>query len=195
MNEICVSSFEIPRALCLRLIERFEKKESTEGPAWYVDDYDNAELLHAKLYSMGDCYNIPGLCELALQRLGAHMTTTYDAKVNRDSVDYLMENTSHEDKRVRMEMARLLSTDLEQFGILSHAKDLLDKYPVLKDYLLHGIFHDDVAKGRCWDRIAQSIQPPEYVKKVEATDANEQEDDQVSHGREAYVQIGGTEGA
>jgi hypothetical protein len=195
MNEMCLPPSLILDELGLQLVELFERKESTEGATWYVDDYDNGELIHAQLYRMGDCYDIPGLCELALHRFSKHDETTFDAEVNRDAVHYLMSNTPHEDTKVRMRIVHLLDADLERFDIRSHAKDLLDQHPFLKDYLLHGMFHDDVASEYCWGSIAQSIEPPEHVKKVEVTDTNIQEDDQGSRGREAYVQIGGAAGA
>ena len=112
MNEICLTAGHITEELALQLIEIFEKKDSAVGPAWYNDDYDGGDLIHAKLYRMGDFYHIAGLCELALHRMGSHLTTTFDEKVNREVLHYLMDNTPREDTRVWMDIANLLSADL-----------------------------------------------------------------------------------
>jgi hypothetical protein len=160
MKEIYFDSLSMTHHLSVQLVELLDREGSTEGAAWYVDDYDNGELMHARLYHMGDYYDIPGLCDLALQRLRDHMTTEFDAKVNRDAVHYLMENTPQEDTRIRMAIAGLLKADLEHFGIPSHAKNLLDQYPLLKDSLLNGILHDDVAALYCGGAIARPIKLP-----------------------------------
>jgi hypothetical protein len=69
------------------------------------------KLIHGKLYHLGDYYNIPGLCELALQRFNAK---------RRSSLIH------GEYTGIRMAIASLLKAGLERLGICSQAENLLD---------------------------------------------------------------------
>jgi len=78
------------------LIQLFEKPESNIGLAWYVDNHDDGELIHAKIYELGDKFQVDGLCDLALERALGDRTLTFDVKSRRDAVKYLMDGRINE---------------------------------------------------------------------------------------------------
>lgn len=73
-------------------------KENEEG----CKDYTNVFICHAKLYVLGDTYDIPQLCQLSLHRLHATLKefTLYPSRLNDVSAltRYVFENTRSGDK-------------------------------------------------------------------------------------------------
>jgi hypothetical protein len=78
-----------------RASHRYKKKpESKRGTPWHIDDHDNGELHHVKVCKAGNFYDIGGLSRLALGRVSMPQDITFDPKVGRDVVQYLMMKTN-----------------------------------------------------------------------------------------------------
>jgi hypothetical protein len=132
-----------------QLIELFEHDGSTVGPPWYTHHHDDSETTHAKIFKMADRRKIDGLCELAFTRVFETPEVFLDCTARRDAIDILMKDEMPDQKRRYMQIAKVLYEDLNRFGIRSKATEIIRKYPVLRDYLLHGVFHDQGGRDFC----------------------------------------------
>jgi hypothetical protein len=59
------------------------------------------------------------------------------------------------DTSMCMDVAQALVADTRRFGVRLGAWEIMEEYPVLKDYMLKGLMHDDVWEwnGESWEAL------------------------------------------
>jgi len=141
----------------MHLLDLFESPGSMLGQPWYTDKHDDGELMHAKVWVLGDSFQVDGLRELALKNAFGNHKLTFDSQSRRDAVAYLMDDRVNEleQKNVYMQIARALWNDLRRFGLRSHAWDMVQEYEILKKYIFRGVFHDEAIQNESWLPLAE----------------------------------------
>ena len=134
---------KISSSVADELLRIFEDPEAFTGDAWYIDDHDNGEMIHAKMFKMGDCNEIKGLCGSAAKKLFLGPESSLHANINRDVVDYLMDVTSSASVQndIRLMIGKILAND-HLFGYRQPVVDVLKKHEDLAERILHGMFLD-----------------------------------------------------
>lgn len=113
----------------------FEPRKNKES----CEDYTGVFLCHARLYVLGDIYDIPQLRQLALHRLHATLRefTLYPSRLNDIAVlaKYIFDNTQSHDKireMIVLYYACIIEDVLEQDELTS----LIDEIPELAPILI-----------------------------------------------------------
>lgn len=103
-------------------------EKNTKG----CEDYSGVFLCHAKLYVLGDTYDIPQLCQLSLHRLHATLKdfTLYPSRLDDISVlaRYVFENTRPNDKIQEM-ITLYYACIIEDASKHEGLKSLIDECP------------------------------------------------------------------
>ncbi|KAI3391365.1 hypothetical protein diail_7474 [Diaporthe ilicicola] len=106
----------------------FSARKNTEG----CEDYTGVFLCHAKLYVLGDTYDIPLLKQLSLHRLHATLKdfTLYPSRMNDIAIlaKYVFENTLPEDK-IREMITLYYACMVEDAWKHEGLKSLIDEIP------------------------------------------------------------------
>lgn len=170
LNEVSIPASCIDLVLAENLLAIFEKDGAKDGTPWYIDDYDNGELIYARLYQLGRYLQCRGLSDLALHKLFATREATIDAKVCRDAVNYILEKGDTNIGIVMIAISRAWDTDMDRFGYGSYMKDTMDKYPVLMEYIFHASYHDDAIIGTSWGPLAKPVKAVQVRGEVEETE-------------------------
>ncbi|KAF2439775.1 hypothetical protein P171DRAFT_500463 [Karstenula rhodostoma CBS 690.94] len=108
---------------------------------YYKQDKGSMSLimLHAKMYAMGDKYDIPDLRASAYAQLEVKVLVP----VVYQPVQHLMDNTPASDKKIRDLLSVKIYQDLKLFGMRKEVKNILDKYPELGNYALVKQYDDE----------------------------------------------------
>jgi hypothetical protein len=139
-----VLSDKIDTGYAKTISEIMDDPASLEGDKFYAQDYEDSAPCHAKLYCIGDKYDIPGLQTLALARLKSDISTrSLDDSVVVKSLRILMDNSPDTDRAARMLVAHYLHTDMNRFGIRPCNQSFFEKYPDLYEHYLRHQFGDD----------------------------------------------------
>lgn len=99
--------------------------------------YDNRNIglslfntTNAEMYLMADKYDIPGLRDLAYDKLDSSI----GVPVQPSLVQFLMENTPDTDKKIRHLLGEKIHMDMDLFGVRDEIQEILDYYPELGKY-------------------------------------------------------------
>jgi hypothetical protein len=107
-------------------------------------------MVHAKIYKMADYLGIHELCDLAFNRVFEASEVTFGSQVRREAVGFLMPIIVKEKERRHWQIANALWRDLNRFGFRSHARKIVEDYPVLRECILQATFHDKESRGFHW---------------------------------------------
>jgi hypothetical protein len=136
--------------------------ESTQGTPWYIEDDNTGELLHAKLFVIANYYEIKGPCDLGLYRLFADWNRSFESKEKREAVHFFTQNKTPSDTSMCMAVAQALVADTRRFGVRLGAREIIERYPLLEDYMLKGLMHDEAKEwdGESWVALEAPLLSP-----------------------------------
>jgi hypothetical protein len=139
-----VASEDIRADYIKSISEILEDPTSLEGDKFYAQDYEDSAPCHAKLYCVGDKYDIPSLQKLALDRLRKDIQNrSLDDNVVVKALHVLMDNSPETDQRARMLVVEYLHRDMDRFGIRPCNRSFFERYPDLHEHYLRHQFGDD----------------------------------------------------
>jgi hypothetical protein len=73
-----------------QLLSLVANSANTSGTPWYVDDHDEDEVIHAKIFGLVDYLGMDAVCDLALARIFKNREVAFHAQSRRDALDLLM---------------------------------------------------------------------------------------------------------
>jgi hypothetical protein len=85
-----LSSGPFHNDLLVQLLGTVADLAKTSGTPWYVDDHDEDDVIHAKIFGLADYLGMDGLCDLALVRIFKNREVNFHAQSRRDALDLLM---------------------------------------------------------------------------------------------------------
>lgn len=130
------------------------------GTPWYVNDHDEGEAIHAKVYHSADYMRMDVFCDLALARLFNNREATFGAQSRRDAVDQLMRNVNqNRQKSDYMVIAKALNHDLNRFGVNGPGENILERHKLLREYIWAAAFHENSQwlEHWCFEALEQSL--------------------------------------
>jgi hypothetical protein len=154
-----LSSGPFHNDLLVQLLSTVADSANTSGTPWYVDDHDEGDVIHVKIFGLAEYLGMDALCDLALARIFKNLEVTFHAQSRRDALNLLMPINQNREKTDYMVIAKALRQDWDRFGIIGPAKDVLDNHKVLQHYFWGAAFHDDAySSGEwCFDALKKSL--------------------------------------
>jgi hypothetical protein len=128
------------------LLQIFQDPALHAGDPYFPDEpnYNSEIMTHARLYQIEGYYDVQGMRETVLSKLLAALPLApLDTKITRTAIRFLMAKTPYTDTRVRIAIVGIITNDMDWFGVREVAKYMLETYPVLNIYCLHGTHHGD----------------------------------------------------
>ncbi|KAF2656477.1 hypothetical protein K491DRAFT_596844, partial [Lophiostoma macrostomum CBS 122681] len=117
--------------------------ELTEGEKFYLCEGSTQLMTHAKLYCMGDKYQVRGLQDAALEKLEYHFHDhLFELRNTYEVIQLLLHNTPESDQTIRDFIVQKVRSDMSTFGVRPDVQSLLDETPGLAAMIIRAEYSD-----------------------------------------------------